>query len=273
MSDITVILTVYKRPHCLIQQLTAIHAQTVQPKEIFIVKNFVEGVDMPEIPRELMKNVSIVNSSKNFGVWGRFAISLLANTQYVCVFDDDTIPGNRWFENCMNSMAIQEGLYGTVGIRFQGDGYYFVSGADRIGWPNPCNDIMEVDIVGHSWFFKREWLGYMWEHTPDYNQNLKCGEDIQFSFALQKHGIPTLVPPHPPGQYDLYGSRPDLAWMYGGDENATCNLPGMYDNFDKFFKMCIAKGFKRFLSRFPASTKTVNLKERLKFGLNRVRHN
>lgn len=257
MSDISVILTVYKRPHCLLQQLAAIHAQTIQPKEIIILKNFVEGVDMPEIPTELMKNVTIVDSSKNFGVWGRFAIALLANTEYVCVFDDDTIPGNRWFENCMNSMNIREGLYGTVGIRFQEDKYHFEPTTDRFGWSNPCDNITEVDLVGHSWFFKRSWIHYLWEFTPDYDENLKHGEDMSLSFALQKHGIPTLVPPHPSGHYDLYGSYPQLAYNYGNDANATCCLPGMMDNFDNFFKLCIAKGFKRFLSR-PLQNQIVN---------------
>jgi hypothetical protein len=71
---------------------------------------------------------------------------------------------------------------------------------------------------------------------------------MQFSFALQKHGIPTLVPPHPEGQYDLYGSNPTLAYKYGTDKNATCDIPGMGKNFQTFFNMCLDNGFKRLLA-------------------------
>lgn len=238
MEDITAILTLYKRPQYLEEQLIAIHNQTVPPKEIFILKNTVENITFPNISIDLLKNVTIINSSKNFGVWGRFALGLLANTKYVCVFDDDTIPGKKWFENCLNSMTIKEGLYGTVGLLFLNDCY---KNNIRFGWPNPNNNILRVDIVGHSWFLKREWLHYLWEYSPDYSNDLKHGEDISLSFYLQKHDIPTLVPPHPPGEEDYYGSIPHKANEYGNDINATGFL--VYPQFDIFLKYCINKGF------------------------------
>ena len=42
-------------------------------------------------------------SNYNYGVWARFAYALNARTDYVCVLDDDTIPGNRWLGNCLNT--------------------------------------------------------------------------------------------------------------------------------------------------------------------------
>ena len=107
MEDITAILTLYKRPQYLEEQLIAIQNQTIPPKEIFILKNTVENINFPNISSNLLKNVTIIDSSKNFGVWGRFALGLLANTKYICVFDDDTIPGRKWFENCLTSMNIK----------------------------------------------------------------------------------------------------------------------------------------------------------------------
>lgn len=239
--SVTAILTLYRRPYCLEEQVRAIQAQTVTPAEIIIYKNFSDGIAMPSLPADVMKNVTIIESSKNYGVWARFAIALLANTEYVCLFDDDTIPGHRWFENCLSSMSVREGLYGTVGLQFSSNSYM---AHVRYGWPNPVTATTEVDIVGHSWFLKRSWLNYLWESPPDYVKYLKHGEDIQLSFALQKHGIPTFVPPHPPGQYELYGSIPDTAWKYGTDVVAISVEPGVYGLFEQYLHDAVSKGFR-----------------------------
>lgn len=239
-SDITVILTVYRRPHTLIQQLQAIQNQTIKPKEIFIWKNSYPGIELPDIPNNLKENVSIIDSKKNFGVWARFAVGLLANTTYIAVFDDDTIPGCKWFENCMSSMKIREGLMGSIGLVFHADDYWQYH---RVGWDerNKCNnkDMQEVDIVGHAWFFKREWLCDLWSFAPDYTKFLTHGEDIAFSAFLQRKGIPTLVPPHPPGEWDLFGSHPHLAWQYGSEEVGIWNKPESSSRFPELLKYFI----------------------------------
>ena len=65
-------------------------------------------------------------------------------------------------------------------------------------WPT------EVDLVGHAWFFKREWLQYLWREKPATWDN---GEDIQFSYTAQKYGgIRTYCPPHPNDDIEKYGS-------------------------------------------------------------------
>jgi hypothetical protein len=241
-EDITVILTVFRRPHTLLQQLAAIQGQTVKPKEIFIWKNSYEGITLPEIPPELMTNVSIIDSQKNFGVWARFALGLLANTTYIAVFDDDTIPGCKWFENCLNSMKVRQGLMGSIGLVFHEDNYWKYN---RVGWDekNNCNnsDLREVDIVGHAWFFKREWLCDLWSFAPDYTKFLTHGEDIAFSAFLQKKGIPTLVPPHPPNQWDLFGSHPKLAWKYGSEEVGIWAKPESSSRFPELLKFFIER--------------------------------
>lgn len=46
------------------------------------------------------------------------------------------------------------------------------------------------------------------------------GEDIQFSYLAQKYGgIKTYVPPHPPGNTDLWGSIQGA--LHGNDAVAT----------------------------------------------------
>jgi hypothetical protein len=191
----------------------------------------------------LVNSITTASSNKNLGVWARFAFALNAKTEYICVFDDDTIPGPKWLENCLDSMKIREGLYGTIGIKFPEPRYHFTLD-DRVGWDRPNTDITQVDIVGHAWFFKRCWLKYLWNYIPDYETDLKCAEDINFSFELQKAGIPTLVPPHPPGQYEYYGSFPPKAWNYGCDSNAISGESTAPLRFERAMTSALHRGFK-----------------------------
>lgn len=224
-NDVTVVLNGFKRPQHFIQQMDAVLNQTVKPKEIFFWQNGT-NVEFPGASNFVTKAAS----NKNFGVWARFAFALNAKTEWICIFDDDTMPGNRWFENCLNSMKEKEGLMGTIGIRIHGDkGMYPLK---RYGWShNPPYDwnnenIMEVDFVGHSWFFKREWLSYFWRELPDKNHSMLIGEDMHFSYMLRKYGnINTYVPPHPSGDRSLWGSQPETAWGIGTDSAAISINP------------------------------------------------
>jgi GT2 family glycosyltransferase len=239
--SITAILTLYKRPHTLIQQLESVQNQSIPPENIIIWKNYAEGVTVPEIPEHLKKNLSIIESSKNFGVWARFTCGLLVNSKYICVFDDDTIPGKDWFKNCVETMQTHCGLLGTIGLRFEkGDRY---SHEPRIGWDGPNDTPQQVDIVGHAWFFQQDWLHYLWECCPDYNSMFIVGEDIGFSYILQKHGINTYVPPHPLNNTELWGSQRELAFRYGQENVGISMQGGAYEKFHSALKYYIDKGF------------------------------
>lgn len=228
--EITVILTGYKRPQHFNEQIKSIKNQTIKAKEIIL---WVNNPDF-DFGDTNLQDVTVIKSNKNFGVWARFSCALLANTKYVCVFDDDTIPGNRWFENCYETMKQFDGLLGTIGVVFN-ENSQFYDVKYRIGWDKPINEVSKVDIVGHSWFFKKEWLQYLWKLQPifDENEQLVCGEDIGFSCALQKVGIDTFVPPHPPGHHEFFGSIPEKAWSYG-TENVGVSM--QHDASNKFSK-------------------------------------
>lgn len=227
-KEITCILTYYKRPYCFYEQLEAVRKQTIPPKKIII---WVNGVDF-NIPD--LQDVTVIHSSENFGVWGRFTPALLADTPYVCVFDDDTIPGSKWFENCYITMKKVNGLLGTVGVVFNNtvDTY---SMNTRHGWADPRDTIKRVDIVGHSWFFKREWIQDIWSYY-DPKSMFVTGEDIALSCALQKKGIYTYVPPHPPNDLEMFGSYPDKAYQYGCDYVAISNENIACERFNKTFE-------------------------------------
>lgn len=240
--SITAILTLYKRPHLLIEQLNSIQVQSVQAKKIIIWKNHADGIEIPDIPKELMTNVSIINSSENFGVWARFAVGLLVNTEYICVFDDDTIPQPRWFENCLNTQKTHPGLLGAIGILLdKGDEYK----GKRYGWDGSCDEPVQVDFVGHAWFFRQEWLSTLWQFHPNYDFMIRAGEDMAFSVMLQKNGIKTYVPPHPENNTELYGSDPKKAVKYGTDNVAITSDPNIFPIFHELLKLFINQlGFK-----------------------------
>jgi hypothetical protein len=246
--SVTVILNVYKRPYTLIEQLRAVQNQSVPPTKIIIWKNFAEGIELPSIPSELMKKVTTIQSSENYGVWARFTPGLLVNTEYICVFDDDTIPQRKWLENCLNTQKTHPGLLGAIGILFCEGNRYITS--SRFGWDGVCDRPVEVDIVGHSWFFRQEWLGLLWQFRPNYDIMLKAGEDIAFSYILQKNGIKTYVPPHPKDDIELYGSDPLKARQYGTDSAAISMDYSSAFIFDSILKNMIDNlGFETIANR------------------------
>lgn len=238
---ISVILNGYKRPHTLRRQLKALKNQSVSPSEILVWRNdsnsFLIKLRFLLGPR---RGIETANSSQNLGVWARFAFALMSKSQFVCIIDDDTIPGSNWLENCLSSYKVQPGLYGTIGVRFDSSAGYDGK-QKRVGWDNPNDEIERVDIVGHSWFFPKAYLQFFWREFP-HTIPLSAGEDIHFSYTLQKFaGIGTFVPPHPVNFPELWGSRPDLATKLGGDANATANhaIP----NMNEYLGKCIQNGF------------------------------
>jgi len=226
MNDVTVILNGYKRPHTLKEQYDAAQNQTIKPANIFYWQNSIEGVnyDTPTAS----KCVSAF-SNANFGVWSRFYYALNARTNWVCILDDDTIPGSQWLENCLQTHEKTPGLLGTIGVMFAGNGTYDIVG--RIGWDNPNETTQQVDIVGHAWFFHRDLLSVFCRELPPIDHNFIVGEDMHFSHMIQKYtNMGTFVPPHPRNNKEMWGSL--KGWEFGGDINATAGnggIPLMYE--------------------------------------------
>ena len=213
-ADITVILNSYRRPYNLQRQINAIKKQTIGCKQIWLWVNQHEdnkGYDYSGLGID-----RIFNNDFNWKFYGRFAGALLADTEYIAIFDDDTIPGSEWFENCLDTMKEQEGIMGSAGVILNGNRYVE---HDRCGWPTQNAEATEVDLVGHAWFFKREWLQYLWTEKPPTWDN---GEDIQFSYAAQRYGgVKTFCPPHPADKPQMHGSI--MGNELGIDSKATSN--------------------------------------------------
>ncbi len=246
--DVSVILTLYKRPEKLIEQINAIENQTLKPKEVILFHDAATPHIDFEIDEKLKKHITnYIKVENNVGVWGRFAGGLLATSKYVCFFDDDTIPGKRWLENCHSQMLIRKGLYGAIGIDSKDLGQYPYAKYRRWGWDNPSEKKKEVDFVGHSWFLEKDWLGAMWINNSRFYAFKIVAEDAFLSHSLRKWlRIRTFVPPHPSGDLDFYGSQPNLAVEYGQKSGEAISMnPEHLKRMNEALSLLVTGGMHR----------------------------
>jgi hypothetical protein len=244
-KDITCILNVFKRPQFFEEQLIALINQSIPPKRIIIWNNNKE-INLSNF--ENIPNVIIINTSVNLGVWARFfSLYYLLSGEYICVFDDDTIPGNMWLENCINTIEKHNALIGTIGVYFDKGNTYNVK--KRYGWDGPCDEIKIVDIIGHSWFFKKEWISTLIKELPNIDEKfLTCGEDMHLSYVLSKYlYIPTIVAPHPADNTSIWGSNKEKAIQYGNIDSTFANTG--IEKFSDALKYYIEKGFETILNK------------------------
>ena len=225
--DITVVLNVYRRTDYLNHQINKVYEQSIKPKDLFIWVNHHEDNQDFDFSEHEKRGWKIFRNNFNWKYHGRFAAAQLARTEYVAMFDDDTIPGSKWFENCIKTIEQYNCIAGSAGIRLIHSGYSTIykdeneqlkvkHTHDRVGWSNKNEKPIEADLVGHASVFKKEWLKYMWSEEPRTWEN--C-EDIQFSALAKIYGnIRTICPPHPADDIELHGSiNPTL----GSDNKAS----------------------------------------------------
>jgi 2-polyprenyl-3-methyl-5-hydroxy-6-metoxy-1,4-benzoquinol methylase len=242
-AEIICILNVYNRFSNFEEQLNSILNQTIPAKRVIIWNNNPD-VNLSSFAKK--DSIIVINSSQNLGVWPRFFSSYyLFSGEYVCVFDDDTIPGNNWFKNCINTINTHNALLGTRGLIFNTGDHYLNFAAD-VGWHGPSDHAKVVDIVGHSWFFRKEWITTIIKELPNIDvKYFICGEDMHLSYVLQKYlNIPTIVPPHPQSDKSLWGSTYEKGMQYGTDSAAISLMPGIYDKFIIMFKDYINRGYE-----------------------------
>ena len=237
---ITVILNCYKRAEYLKEQIEAIKNQSIAPEEIMIWSNRPEEGQQYNLDD---LGVKVAYSNTNMKFHARFAYGLLAKTEYVAFFDDDTIPGKDWFKNCLACMKTGNYILGSAGVRLEGDAY---DPCKKVGWNGYLSNQLEmVDLVGHAWFMKRDTLKYLWQEYPISWEN---GEDIQLSaFAYMNGGIETAVPPHPDFNKDLWGSI--KGYEKGDDKNASHWKSNHAPLRNQICKELSDRGYKRVLKR------------------------
>jgi hypothetical protein len=204
--------------------------QTVPPEEIWVWTNYHEdqlNFDWDGCHLWLEEHgIKIFTSNFNWKYCGRFAAACLVDTEYTAIFDDDTIPGPKWFENCLNTLdtPYNFGILGGIGLRLHSDFTY--NEHTRYGWAEPNESVVEVDLVGHAWFFPAHFIRYMWYEKPMW----ATGEDMHFSAMCQKYGnIKTYVPPHPKDDKDMHSS------LFGNELGIDAVASSRVQNHATFF--------------------------------------
>ena len=222
--DIGCILTVYRRPHTLKDQIAAVLGQTVKPTKTLLFINDPESSTI-KVPWDVIKDSGLpfIYNSRNTGVWTRFLAGFQLDCKYTSVFDDDTIPGSRWFENCLDQFHQHKriGVLGATGVVFQDGSRNSAKAAG--GWKDPNQELMDVDIVGHAWVFWSRLLRDFVELYSETTHHETAGEDYAIAWCAQRHALRTAVPPHPADCLEMWGSiKGDL----GTDEVALYVTPG-----------------------------------------------
>lgn len=237
---ISVILNVYKRPEMLERQIQAIKMQSVEIKSENIHVWFNKSDIGQYFPVD--KNIRTYVCNWNTKFWGRFTIPLLVRTPYVAMFDDDIIPPKNWFKNCLETIEKPEtnGILGGSGVIIHGRGYV---PHNKFGWNGGHSDKTErVDLVGHAWFFRQEWIKYLFYEKPFTWEN---GEDITFSYLAQKYGgINTFVPRHPENNKNIWSADFNIAQSVGSDKNASWRIGNHLIVRSKICVHCINNGWK-----------------------------
>ncbi len=177
MKDVLIIMSAYKRNYFK-EQIEAIKAQEgINIKKILLWQN--ENHVDTDFLREY--GVEIIKSDCNIKYHGRFALPLLFDSiEYTCIFDDDTIPASGWIQNAIRCVDEKNAIVGQNGRTYNHQTKLY----NGVGDNGYCPNDTKVDLVGHCWVFKTEWVKYLWMQKQI---TYETGEDIQFCMSAKYH--------------------------------------------------------------------------------------
>jgi len=177
MKEILVILSGYKRDYFK-EQIAAIKSQ-----QDIIVKEIVVWQNENHVNLDYLREhgVKIINSDINFKFHGRFTIPLLFDdVEYTAIFDDDTIPGNKWLQNAIRCVDEHGCIAGQNGRNYDLNTKVFTGAGDSGRMPRDT----KFDFVGHCWVFRTEVIRSLWMQKQ---VTYVTGEDMQFCLAAKHH--------------------------------------------------------------------------------------
>jgi len=196
-EDITVLISCFNRPEYLQTQIESLRSQSVKPDTIIVL--FTKPSKDFSIPR--IDGVDYIIVENDQGLNTRFAVGLISKTRFLCIMDDDMIPAHKWFETCLNILKKENSIVCGYGIKY--DESYDDNGK-KFGDHGEHNETIEyVDMAGHSWFMRKEWLKYFWAEEPF---DWLVSDDIHLSYMMKRHNIKLLVSPYPENNKDVWGN-------------------------------------------------------------------
>lgn len=208
-ADVTVYLNCFERPEFFRRQLQALRAQSVQPAHVVTLVN-PGSVNQDE--RALSgAQVMMVRTNVNLGPWFRFTMALEAPTKYVCILDDDTLPGPRWLEAAIQRLEAEEsalehsGDVGGLCVAATGQVYRSDSAADHysVGPHSPREEELAVDVGGQGWVLRKDML--LAAAALPRQGNGRLGWALHLAAALQLRDVLTIVLPYDPHNKEAWG--------------------------------------------------------------------
>lgn len=242
----SIIVTLWKRKNYLTEQYMAFMRQSHKPEEIIYIING-NHISADYVRTATGPTVKIIQSGIN-SLYTRFALSYIAQGQYVAIVDDDIIPGEYWFANAMRAsreygaLVVGSGrIYNPEGIQ----GFYtYVIPTEEPTSPKLLS-CAESDIFCdwgcNSYFFKRDWvssaIGY-----DRYAEATKTYDDIQIAISLfRKASVPCVCPMQPLWDNRFHAS---LKLDYGNDCRAIwLHSAGHFPLRKAFLEEQIATGY------------------------------
>ncbi|MAB44291.1 MAG: hypothetical protein CMN67_02490 [Sphingomonadaceae bacterium] len=204
------VITLWKRIDYLEEQLDAVFGQSVPPESVILIQNEYH-IDIPDDIRS-RDRIEVIQSGLN-SLYTRWIVGYLANAKFVCVFDDDVIPGSDWIQSCIRTSEKHNALVGPSGRRAKPSETPAWESVETVG---SDNDAL-CDWVCNSYFFQTEWIKYIVE-ARRYRSSHKTFDDIQLATTLKALGnINCVVPAQPSSDKRLNGH---LKRKYGHDEHA-----------------------------------------------------
>ena len=132
---ITTILSCYKRPQYLLEQIHNIRNQTVE-SDIMVDYTLVDGVPQVKIPND----IKVSYRNHNLYHIGRFFYALNAQSKYVFICDDDQVPGKNYLQQCIDIVEQQDSIVTSYGVNFA-NGFQGYTATDKHGWMFPNQNI------------------------------------------------------------------------------------------------------------------------------------
>lgn len=211
--NVTAVIMTYMRPQNLQRQIEAIRNQTHPPEEIII--GHLYGPKSGEFDFDGCRTVTFQHDP---GPRSQMVTGLChaRESDFIALFDDDIIPGRKWFEHAIECYKKHPGIYGgSVGMYVDEDErrlYRPLWGDDKEwGQQDSANqEFAHVDVIGQSWFLTPEDLALLWSEPLPFPVD-SGGDDIWLGYRADQNGVKCILPPFPEDDQQKWGviDRPE----------------------------------------------------------------
>jgi len=187
LKNISVIIQSYRRQENIPIIIKRLREQTHPPSRIIVWNdNDGSGKDLH------IDGIEIINTNSNkWSNCGSFLIAYFCTTDYICLIDDDALPGKRYFEFCLKHIGkdVTKQILSGFGILLKSNKY---SGRREVrSVVSKEIKFTKVDMAGNIYFFWKSAILPMLSKQPPFWDHIV---DLHFSFMARKAGYKIYVP-------------------------------------------------------------------------------